>query len=472
MPDYLGISPLGAAALLFTLVLGAAASSKRLDHRRLRQGLAAAAALNALHLIVEGFFWQAVPSYALLAALGLRAAVGRAEASRLARAGTAVLTVVALLPWLALAPVPALPEPTGPYAVGTETFRLVDEARPEDATDAPDDRRNVIAQAWYPAAPMGRSTAPYLDGLGRLPGPVSVIPPFVMARWGRIDTHAVTNAPLADAGRRWPVVLLSPGYGASRSFYSGLAADLASRGFVTIAIDHPYESPIVELADERLVTPGSRPQSDSADPDTYMERQQSLRAADLRFVLDQLANPVAFGTRLAGRFDLSRIAAVGHSFGGAASALAATDDPRLAAAANLDGTPYGGLPERTLAVPFLLLESDREVTGHSERYLDGNAALFRNSADGGWRYELDAADHYGFTDAMLFLAPPARWALTSWIGGTRGPVATQRAAADLLSAFLSQALDLPVKERPEDVAARLPGVSGGRVEPSAPQAPK
>ncbi|WP_280220668.1 hypothetical protein [Nocardia neocaledoniensis] len=37
------------------------------------------------------------------------------------------------------------------------------------------------------------------------------------------------------------MVLFSPGYGAPRAFYSGLVADLASRGLIVLAPDHPNE---------------------------------------------------------------------------------------------------------------------------------------------------------------------------------------------------------------------------------------
>ena len=35
-----------------------------------------------------------------------------------------------------------LPQPTGPFRIGTTSFALVDEARPEVFTDNPDDKRS------------------------------------------------------------------------------------------------------------------------------------------------------------------------------------------------------------------------------------------------------------------------------------------------------------------------------------------
>jgi predicted dienelactone hydrolase len=44
--------------------------------------------------------------------------------------------------------------------------------------------------------------------------------------------------PLARRGG-WPVVLFPPGFGVERELYAGLAEDLASHGYVVLAIDHP-----------------------------------------------------------------------------------------------------------------------------------------------------------------------------------------------------------------------------------------
>lgn len=64
-------------------------------------------------------------------------------------------------------------------------------------------------------------------------------------------------------------------------------------------------------------------------------------------------------------------------------------------------------------------------------------------------------------------SPPGRLALSLLIGGERGPVETQRAAVDILSAFLEG----PLTGRPADVdaaARRYPDMAGGPVAARAP----
>ncbi|PXX66651.1 platelet-activating factor acetylhydrolase isoform II [Nocardia tenerifensis] len=424
--------------------------------------------------LLEGFYGQSVPTYVLIAAAsGLVVAqakwpggpgVGRPRrvAMALARGGVGLLVVPAVFAWMVV-PVPHLPRPTGPYTVGTEVFRWVDPDRPEEATNSAEDRRNVVVQAWYPADPAARGpSSEYLDGLDRLPSSVSMLPRFLMHGYDRIDTHAVREAPVSPERARWPVVLFSPGYGAPRGFYTGLIADLASRGFVVLAVDHPYEAAVTELADGTIATPRQRFLDDDPDQFRYMAGQLDVRAADLRFVVDQLARPGVLGPRLSGHLDTEHIAAVGHSFGGAAAAAALAGDPRLRAAANIDGTLYGTLPQRSLSKPFLLIESDHSETGHSDQFLNGNGELLDRMTAPGYRYEIAEANHYSFTDAPRFLADPARFLVAQFIGGERGPRHTQRATNDILAAFLQEPLGAGPGD-PDGAAARHRDIHGGRV---------
>ena len=53
-------------------------------------------------------------------------------------------------------------------------------------------------------------------------------------------------------------------------------------------------------------------------------------------------------------------------------------DDRIKAAANIDGTLYGGLSDGKKERPFLLLDSDHAESGHSERNIAGNRLLFEH----------------------------------------------------------------------------------------------
>lgn len=438
---------------------------------RLRVGaVALGILLAAAQWALCDFTWQALPAYPLLALSALPPVETGRMRRWLGRLGVAGLATTAIGVWI-LPAVPTLPQPDGRYAVGTQVYRWTDAVRDEPNTSDPTDRRSVIAQAWYPTTRHGHSRSvarlAYIDGTAHMPARVSVMPGFMLRRYSQIDTHAENLAPLASSDRPWPVVIFSPGYGAPRAVYTGLATRLASHGFVVFALDHPYESAVTQLPDGQIVgtretiLPGER------DRGRYMARQQVVRSADVRFVIDQVAQLAALSPSLrGGTIDASKVGVIGHSFGGAAAIAALSEDPRVVAAANIDGTPYGDLPDRRLARPFLLLQSDNAETHHSDFFINGNGTLLAHMTAPGFHYEIKHANHYSFTDAPFFLAPPGRWLLTQVMGGGRGPAATQQAAADILAAFLTGPLTGAASDLAA-TAARYPEVLGGAVEPTS-----
>lgn len=429
---------------------------------RLRIAAVAVSALLATaQWVMCGFTWQFLPAYPLLALSALPPLRTGATLRWLGRIWLAGIGAATAGAWI-LPAVPELPQPDGPYAVGTEVYRWTDDAREEPQTEDPTDRRSVIAQAWYPTLPPEHTGAdtriPYIDGTTNMPPQVSVMPGFMLRRYDQIDTHAVADAPLAPGARPWPVVIFLPGYGAPRAAYTGLVTRLASRGFVVFALDHPFESAVTELPNGQVVGTRERILPGERDRTSYMARQQVVRTADARFVINQFSSPGVLSPRLqAGQIDVSKVAVIGHSFGGAASVAAMTEDSRIVAAANIDGTPYGDLPGRRLTQPFLLLQSDTGETHHGDLFVDGNDRLLANMAAPGYHYEIARANHYSFTDVPLFFAMPGRWLLTLVMGGARGPAATQLATADILAAFLAG----PLRGETPDLAgvvARYPGV--------------
>ena len=45
-----------------------------------------------------------------------------------------------------------LPAPTGPFAVGTAEYHLIDKSRKETKSSNPDDSRELMVHVWYPAS--------------------------------------------------------------------------------------------------------------------------------------------------------------------------------------------------------------------------------------------------------------------------------------------------------------------------------
>ena len=233
------------------------------------------------------------------------------------------------------------PAPTGAHAVGKGAAVLEDTSRPEPATAAAGDNRRVRIVAWYPAIAGTGTAAAYLDDLDRIGEGLEAsgsIGGLERAGMGLVTTGALSQADVATAADLFPVVILSPGNATNVEFYSALAEDLASHGYVVIGLDHPFQSAAVDIGGTVATYSGDPPLSEAH---AVTSARIEERVADIGFVVDRLeADAAGFGT-LAGRLDLGRVAAIGHSNGGLA-AVEICDDPRISACANLDGQNLAG----------------------------------------------------------------------------------------------------------------------------------
>jgi dienelactone hydrolase len=250
-----------------------------------------------------------------------------------------------------------------------------------------------MVSVHYPALPgSGTTTAPYMTtDEARLMlasrGLEDVIPATTVSA-------TLTHARLAarPAHGRFPLVVLSPGFGTPRTTLTGLAEDLASRGYVVATVDHAYESTGTTFPGGRLLTCAACEQTAT----TGMAAVATGRAKDLSFVLDRLTGRHP-AWRHAHMIDPHRIGMAGHSIGGNATASTMAADHRVRAGVDMDGTffdpvPAGGLDGR----PFLMLgtASDHHPRGEDESWDEGWAQL------DGWKRWLTVTDsgHFTFTD--------------------------------------------------------------------------
>ncbi|MCX4539502.1 hypothetical protein [Streptomyces sp. NBC_01565] len=444
---------LGAFALVLARWLPAGA------RRPATIGAAAVFVLSGAALGVVGPRWQLAPVL-VGAAIALPFALspllprrGGRPARRarwwLALPGSAAcLALIAAGPVAAWAlPVPVFPRPSGPFALGTSVLELTDARRPEPATAAAEDRRVVVVQLWYPAQPGAADgrRARYLgggterearivsDGLADYTG----VPGFLLDGLGRARTHAVSGAPVAERGGRFPVVVFSPGLGGVRTQNTAWAEELASHGYVVAAVDHPYDSAAVVLADGRVIRTEVTATGDAAEDERRAAEWTAIRAADLSFVrteLERLARGETAGA-LAGRLDADRIAAAGHSLGGGAALRAARQDPRFAAVIDLDGFPHDPAPA-PYHQPVLALTQDIGP-GTDPDYLPQLTRVLGLSTATTYRLTVPGAAHLTFTDAPLYLPPVP--SLLGSLGRTEGLRTTAAASLAFLNATLRPA---------------------------------
>ncbi|MFJ6837349.1 alpha/beta hydrolase family protein [Streptomyces sp. NPDC091209] len=300
----------------------------------------------------------------------------------------------------------ALPAPTGPHPLGTVAVHLVDRTRVDPWQDSRP-ARELMIQLWYPAhAAHDHPVAPWMP-----PGSATFfereqgIPPGTLLL---PTTHAHRAAPV-DRGRRGrPVVLYSPGLLSDRSLGTVLIEELASHGYLVVAIDHTYDADQVEFPGGRVETFAITGDID----DALIAKALAIRTADTRFVLDQVtalnaghntdAERRPLPPTLTGAFDLPRVGMLGHSLGGATAAAAIRADRRLRAGVNLDGSLLAPATAGTNR-PFLLFGSDPGPGPEDPSWDQFWASQY------GWKRELAliGSTHTSFTDLETLLPQAA-----------------------------------------------------------------
>jgi predicted dienelactone hydrolase len=353
----------------------------------------------------------------------------------------------------------------GPLQVGVRTLVAehadqLDVLHVSDATPNPRYARKLTLEVWYPAQLTAgqKEHTVYTDVLGSGPNdPKRPNTPFQFN--GRAARDAATQV------GRYPLVIVSHGYPGSRLQMSYLTENLASKGYIVVAIDHP--------------------ESTRADKAGFASTLLNRRLDDL-FVLDTVA---AWGRKGSGNFlsgvvDADNTALVGYSMGGygalntvgaGVSAVAAAYVPGGKLALNQQGNadyesrrdarikagvafaPWGGahkvFDQAGLAgvrTPTLFVSGDQDdVAG----YQDGVLPLFQGAIH---------ADRYLLTyiGGRHNSAPnppsPAMWSNADDFQSYSEPVWDSRRINNINQHFVTAFLGIHLKRQPLQAYLELP----------------
>ncbi|KAE8448721.1 hypothetical protein EG329_008936 [Mollisiaceae sp. DMI_Dod_QoI] len=279
----------------------------------------------------------------------------------------------------------SFPAPNGPYNTSLATAKLVDYHR-HDPFASVQQPRALMVSIFAPvlSSACSSSHSPYMD---------QVTASFEDQRLKAYGLpsgifESITLETCQHESLGLPVILFSPAAGTTRLFYSAMAQQIASTGYVVVTIDHPYDADIVVFPDNTTVF--------GLDfTDEQIPLAVDTRAKDITFVLNQFAFPTTFrNSNIKCKLDVSNVGVFGHSLGGAASAEAMLFDSRLVGGVNLDGTFFGDVVEKGLDRPFLLFAHDgKNLTN------DPSWEAFWSRLTG-WKRELMLTDsaHYTFSD--------------------------------------------------------------------------
>jgi predicted dienelactone hydrolase len=327
-----------------------------------------------------------------------------------------------------------LPEPSGPYSIGTRYFYLVDNRRPDIFTEEPDDYRGISAQVWYPAAIDSHQifqnfnheeTAGFWVKMGLF------IPEFIEEVANK-PSYSVLNARVANEKSTYPVLL----YSASGVLDANilLAEELASHGYVVFCLGHPHwcayyfdgqgnvffrdedkdqynkklweeeNSDIVRQLKEQLT------KAETLDQKVTLQNKLNenmpleindigLWAADVSFIIDELMKLNQSDHLFTKKLDLQKIAVLGYSKGGAAAGQVCLIEKRCKAGINLSGFMFGDIAEKELTVPFMVIEG---MESWCKDCLPINDLLYHTSKSSVYMIQIEDATHGNFCDISAF----------------------------------------------------------------------
>lgn len=342
-----------------------------------------------------------------------------------------------------------LPAPTGPFAVGTTAYHLIDKSRKEILSHNPEDYRELMIQVWYPADANPSSHKATPDGPAEEFYPyLSQEMPYVKETISGyyelpleqlchldkpIKTHSIYNAPVSSLQNQYPILLFSHGLGTCIGrLNTCILEDLASHGYIVVAIDHTYDnlvtffpgSKVIKPQDAKRIFPeGVTEEEKQKGFEQALEKNIHLWVGDMQFVLNELEkfNRQDPTHLLTSKLNISRVGAFGHSYGGFAAAQMCRLDKRCKAGIDIDGAVWGKDAQKPFDRPFmfLLAEKSFELSNFSAEKLEKMHAtkadidkhitsnreslenLFNNLTNDAYFIFLKKADHMSFTDYNL-----------------------------------------------------------------------
>ncbi|MDG1077158.1 MAG: dienelactone hydrolase, partial [Planktotalea sp.] len=200
----------------------------------------------------------------------------------------------------------------GDHVVGVRKYELTNPGQIDivntTAENAPTYDRPLTVEVWYPAAESVEAGGTY-EGVNLRAASVQVA----------LEGQAVRDAAPASAGS-FPLIVISHGYPGNRFLMAHLGENLASKGYVTVSIDHTDST----YADQ------------NAFGSTLLNRP-----LDQDFVVETFADFSAISPELAAIIDGDTVGVIGYSMGGYGALIYGGAGVTQASTEYAWGTPNG-----------------------------------------------------------------------------------------------------------------------------------
>jgi pimeloyl-ACP methyl ester carboxylesterase len=285
------------------------------------------------------------------------------------------------------------PDFSGEYSVGSRSFVYADPYRLENFELNGIENRKLQVRFYYPKLNEDES-----------PGSYKKLPVISETSWRYLVGHQEINSKklkysnyqnakwnisldssVSNSQAEFPVLIFSHGYGYSAESYSALSAELASLGYIVVAINHTYGANPSDVGNKQKVW--AKPLL-KENIGAYLP----VWSDDQIFVIDQLnkinSEP---GNPFYQKLDLARLGVFGHSYGGAAAYHSASRDPRIKSIINIDGTIFNS-DNIFVDQPFAFILSQRHKPTFN----------FNQAGDLQYKIRLTEFEHASFTDHILW----------------------------------------------------------------------
>ncbi|NXK16891.1 PAFA2 acetylhydrolase, partial [Arenaria interpres] len=242
----------------------------------------------------------------------------------------------------------SLPQGKGPHRVGC-TDVMVGHTR-----------QGLFFRLFYPCLPRAGAERPlwipryeYCGGLADFAGHSRRwCAPLLNVTIGSCRVPVSWNGAFKPCGSRYPLIIFSHGLGAFRTLYSSVCSELASWGFVVAALEHrdhsasaTYFCPAEAGAEEWIPyqrVPQGQKEFYFRNKQVHQRAEECVRALRLfedinsgKSVPNVLHQDFDLSA-LKDSIDLTKVAVMGHSFGGVTAVLALVKEPSFRCAVALD----------------------------------------------------------------------------------------------------------------------------------------
>ncbi len=311
-----------------------------------------------------------------------------------------------------------------------------------------------MLQVWYPANPNpGTPRAPWMNDAPIFAREISKylgLPDFFLDHLELVETPAYLDAQIEPSSNAYPVIIFSHGWNGFAAQNTGQALELASRGYVVVAIQHTYGAVVTVFPDGEIAYNNPNALPDGVPEEEYDQAARILAdqwAGDISFTLDFLGKEsLDPASPFFSAIDLNAVGVYGHSTGAGAAIQFCGIDARCKALLGMDPfmTPVSEqVLDNGVSQPAFFMFSQSWVDNVDSK----NNRLFKRfyeNIDPTTRViGIRGTKHYDFSDLPM-LSPIAPQL------GLKGPLNGKR-VIEITNAYLIDFFDLTLKGQPTDL---------------------